>query len=272
MHSEISSTQNPRVKQWVQLLDRKGRQKQGQYLIEGTHLIEEALKHQAPVRTIVYDLDKGLPRELRALSEGQVEWVGVTSAIMEKCSDTQTPQGTFAVVDKRGTDAADLFEHENALIVALDGVQDPGNLGTIIRSADAVGAHAVVLGRGTVDLYNPKTIRSTMGSLFHLPIIEGDLQELLLEASNRGVQIIGSSLQAEASYYELDLTRSSWIVLGNEGQGLSSEVEQLVTQRAIIPMHGQAESLNVAMAGTVMLFEAARQRQVSNNSNSCQRT
>ncbi|MCR8645334.1 RNA methyltransferase [Paenibacillus sp. N1-5-1-14] len=246
----------------MQLLDRKGRQKQGQFMIEGTHLIEEALKAKAPVRTIVYDMEKGLPRELRAFNEADVEWVAVTPAIMVKCSDTQTPQGTFAIVDKAASNATELFKLKEALVVALDGVQDPGNLGTIIRSADAVGAHAVVLGRGTVDLYNPKTIRSTMGSLFHLPIIEADLKELLAEAAEQGVQIIGSSLQAESSYYELDLKRASWIVLGNEGQGISAEVEQLVTQQAIIPMHGQAESLNVAMAGTVMLFEAARQRHI----------
>jgi len=169
-------------------------------------------------------------------------------------------------VDKPAHTAEALLGAEGALIVAVDGVQDPGNLGTIIRSADAVGATGVLLGRGTVDLYNPKSIRSTMGSLFHLPVADCDLLEWLPQAQARGMQTLGTSLAATASCYDVDLRHSTCIVLGNESRGISAEVERLVTQRIIIPMSGRSESLNVAMAATVLLFEASRQRGISNAS------
>lgn len=258
--NEILSVQNPRVKLWVQLLERKGREKQGQYTVEGTHLVEEAVKANAPVRTIVYDLDKGIPNQLYRETKDHVEWIGVSRQVLEKCTDTDTPQGIFAVLDKPELTVTELLTAHQALVVVVDGVQDPGNLGTIIRSSDAVGASGVILGKGTVDLYNPKTIRSTMGSLFHLPIISGDLLEWLPKAAEHGTQIIGTSLQATASCYDVDFNRPTWLILGNEGQGMSADVAELVTKPIIIPMQGGAESLNVAMAATVLLFEASRQR------------
>jgi len=142
----------------------------------------------------------------------------------------------------------------------LDGVQDPGNVGTIIRSAAACSATAVVLGRGTADLYNAKTLRATMGALFHVPVIEAELTELLPQARERGIAVIGTSLQAERSCYDCDFRRGVWLVFGSEGGGLSSTVSDCLNERVIIPMSGSAESLNVAMAATVLLFETQRQR------------
>jgi RNA methyltransferase, TrmH family len=257
---EIMSVQNNKVKEWAQLLERRGREKQGKYLIEGYHLVEEALRAGAPVETIVYSMEKGRPDALTKSAPDAVEWVGVTQAVLEKCSDTQTPQGIFAVVAKMSIGPDELLSGENDLVIVLDGVQDPGNLGTIIRSADAVGASAVVLGRGTVDLYNPKTIRSTMGSMYHLPIVEADLLELLPRARDRGVRLVTTSLQAQRSCYDTDLRQRTWLILGNEAKGVSPEVAQQSDVRVIIPMQGKAESLNVAMAATVLLFEASRQR------------
>ncbi|MFD0696070.1 TrmH family RNA methyltransferase [Paenibacillus sp. GCM10027628] len=256
------SVQNNRVKEWAQLLERRGRDKQGKYMIEGYHLIEEALRAGAPVETIVFSLEKGMPDGLVPLSGDRMEWVGVSQAVLEKCSDTQTPQGVFAIVAKQGLGADELLSDAYDLAVVLDGVQDPGNLGTIIRSADAVGASAVVIGRGTVDLYNPKTIRSTMGSMYHLPIVEADLLELLPRARERGVRLVTTSLQAQRSCYDTDLRQPTWLILGNEAKGVSPEVAAQSDVQVIIPMQGKAESLNVAMAATVLLFEASRQRLV----------
>jgi TrmH family RNA methyltransferase len=261
MNIEIVSPQNLRVKEWTQLLERRGRDKQGKFLIEGFHLVEEAIKAGADVTTIVYSLEKGKPAALFAATQDRIEWIGVSQAVLEKCSDTQTPQGIFAVVDKPNLRGEDLWSSRlRDLVVVVDGVQDPGNLGTIIRSADAVGAGGVLLGAGTVDVYNPKTIRSTMGSLFHLPILEGDLLQILLRARAEGVQLVTTSLQAQQSCYETDLSKPTWIILGNEAKGVSPEVAAEADVKVIIPMQGQAESLNVAMAGTVLLFEASRQR------------
>ncbi|MCD1259909.1 RNA methyltransferase [Paenibacillus athensensis] len=272
MHTEIMSAQNPRVKEWASLLERRGREKLGQYLIEGYHLVEEALRAGAPVRTIAYAVERGRPEGLLAAAAAMdglaVEWVAVSAAVLAKCSDTQTPQGVFAIVDKRETSLSELLALPPSLAIVLDGVQDPGNLGTIIRSADAVGAGAVILGRGTVDVLNPKALRSTMGSVFHLPIVEADLAALLPQARERGVRVVTTSLAAQRSCYEADLTAATWLLLGNEAKGVSDAVAALADERVIIPMQGQAESLNVAMAATVLLFEAARQRMVSNNNNS----
>jgi TrmH family RNA methyltransferase len=261
MDTEIVSVQNSRVKEWVQLLERRGRDKQGKYIIEGIHLVEEAVKAKATIDTIVYSLDKGKPRSFaEAAGNLDCEWVGVSQAIMEKCSDTQTPQGIFAVVDKFNASAELFMSQSHSLVVVVDGVQDPGNLGTIIRSADAVGANGVILGAGTVDLYNPKTIRSTMGSLFHLPIIEGELMKILPIAQENGISLVTTSLQAKHSCYETDLRKPTWLIVGNEGKGVSAEIAALADVHIIIPMKGKAESLNVAMATTILLFEASRQR------------
>ncbi|WP_209974642.1 TrmH family RNA methyltransferase [Paenibacillus eucommiae] len=257
---DIVSPQNARVKVWAQLLDRRGRDKQRKFLIEGIHLVEEAVKAQAEVLTIIYSLDKGKPAELYERTVGYIEWVGVSQAVLEKCSDTQSPQGIIAIVQMNISPADQILEMAHDLVVVVDGVQDPGNLGTIIRSADAVGASGVLLGHGTVDVYNPKTIRSTMGSLFHLPIISADLLDVLPAARAAGIQLVTTSLQATHSCYETDLSKPTWFILGNEAKGVSAEVAAEADMKVIIPMQGQAESLNVAMAATVLLFEASRQR------------
>lgn len=268
LESTISSVHNPRVKAWAQLLDKKGRDKQGQFIIEGVHLVQEALASRQAVETLVvaeerqHELPAGLLEQ--AVATG-IECIAVTEQVLAKCTDTLTPQAAFAVLPKLGWTAADLQGDAAApsLVVVIDGIQDPGNLGTIIRSADAVGATGVLLGKGTVDLYNPKTVRSTMGSLFHLPIVQGDLREELPQAAAQGAAIVTTSLQGKASCYDYDFRGPVWFVVGNEGQGVSAEVSVLATEHILIPMQGRAESLNAAMAATVVLFEAMRQRGIS---------
>nr|WP_125666819.1 RNA methyltransferase [Paenibacillus baekrokdamisoli] len=242
------------------LLEKKHRDRTGQFIIEGVHLVQEAIQAGADVRTIVYDGERGIPVELaQLLQEMDCELIEATKGIMAKCSGTDTPPPIFGIVAKMPYEEEALYK-ENSLVVVLDGVRDPGNVGTIIRSADAVGADAVVLGSGSVDLYNPKTVRSTMGSLFHLPIIEGNLEELLPEAKKRGIRLVGTSLQASATCYGYDWSGPTWLLLGNESNGLSTETLELVDENVIIPMQGKSESLNVAMAGTVLLYESLRQR------------
>lgn len=262
----ITSAANPRVKQWSALLTKRGREEQSAFLLEGIHLVQEALRSGAAVRTILYSLDKGIPAELAEFagaSGSNGEWIGVSEAVLAKCTETQTPQGVVAVCGKLGAEAADFFEQDAALVIVVDGVQDPGNLGTIIRTADAAGATGILLGRGTVDLYNPKTVRSTMGSMFHLPIAECDLQAILPEARQKGIRLVGTRLGAVRHCYELNMREPVWFLMGNEGSGLSPAVEAYVDTDIIIPMPGQAESLNVAVAASVLLYEAVRQRHYS---------
>ncbi|REK77767.1 TrmH family RNA methyltransferase [Paenibacillus paeoniae] len=261
-HLYIGSPQNDRVKYWTSLLVKKNRDREGQYIIEGVHLIQEAIKADADILQIVYDEERGMPAELEdvAFTGGaQAEWISASRAVMGKCTGTDTPPPVFAVLRKPDMSMDKLYG-ATSLVIALDVVRDPGNVGTIIRSADAAGADAVVLGQGCVDLYNPKTVRSTMGSLFHLPIIQGDLTEMLPKARAAGAKVVGTSLQADHSCYGYDWRQPTWLLMGSESEGLSTEVRALVDESVIIPMEGGAESLNVAMATTVLLFEALRQR------------
>lgn len=275
----ISSVANPRVKGWAKLSERKYRQQSGRFKLEGVHLVQEALEAGWPLEAVVFDEGYGLPEELMPYAEragsgdgpaAMTAWVPVSPDIIEKCSETESPQPVFAVALKRNADEAALFGsgandpiamQRRGPVVVLDGVQDPGNVGTIVRCAAASGASAVVLGKGTADLYNAKTLRATMGSLFRVPTVEADLSELLSEAKRQGAVLYGTSLQAELSCYEIDLTGGDvWLLFGNEGAGLSPAVQAMIDRAIIIPMTGYAESLNVAMAATVLLFEAQRQR------------
>jgi len=270
----IESASNPRAKEWAKLLDRKYREREGKFLLEGVHLVQEALSAGWPLEAVVFDEGSGVLEQFKD-DDGSGEataakWFPVSPEIIAKCSETGTPQPIFAVALKRPPAAEQLFGDARGLVAVLDGVQDPGNVGTIVRSAAASGATAVVLGKGTADLYNPKTIRATMGALFHVPVLDGaNLAELLPEASERGVAIVGTSLQAARSCYEYDFAGGNvWLVFGNEGSGLSAAASEFVHTNVIIPMSGRAESLNVAMAATVLLFEAQRQRGLSSNNNS----
>jgi TrmH family RNA methyltransferase len=265
----ISSSANPRAKEWAKLLERKYREREGKFLLEGIHLVKEALDAEWPLEIVAFDEGSGVLDTFEEYLDGEQRdgpaWIPVSPEIIAKCSETGTPQPIFAVALKRPPMKESLFSGElGGLVAVLDGVQDPGNVGTILRSAAASGASAVVLGKGTADLYNPKTIRSTMGALFHVPVLEADLSSLLPEAGNHGITLIGTSLQSAQSCYDYDLNNGNvWLVFGNEGSGLSEQVSSLVDANVIIPMTGRSESLNVAMAATVLLFEAQRQRLIN---------
>lgn len=257
---EITSVANPIVKQWVQLLSKKGRDTQGRYLIEGIHLLKEALHSKAQIEQIVIEQDKPVPPELLVYDCSDAEWIRASRHVIEKCTSTQAPQEIFAILRKPTEDAARLMDAPNGLVVVLDQVQDPGNLGTIIRSAEAAGATGIVLGEGTADLYNPKVVRATMGSMFRMPIIHASLPQLLPAARNKGIHIISTGLDAKQNCFKYNWTTNTWFILGNEGAGVSPDLLTYVNEQITIPMKGSAESLNVAMAATVLLYEAMRQR------------
>jgi TrmH family RNA methyltransferase len=147
------------------------------------------------------------------------------------------------------------------LVIVVDQVRDPGNLGTVIRSAAAVGADGVIIGHGSADLYNPKTVRATMGAMFRVPVVEADLSAFLPYARARGARLVASTPNANTDCYALDLRPSTWFLVGNEGAGLDPQLVAMAHEQLRIPMQQQTESLNVAMAATVLLYEAFRQRQ-----------
>jgi TrmH family RNA methyltransferase len=201
-------------------------------------------------------------RELLAVIEDlSGECFVVTDKVMRALSDTVSPQGILAVVP-----FLELPLPENLwLVLVVDRVRNPGNLGTILRSAEAVGASQVILTPATVDVYSPKVVRGAMGAHFHLPIAAGVSWSEVAEALE-DTQILLAEAKGEKIYYEVDWTKPSALIVGGEAEGASQEAERLATERIVIPMKGKAESLNVAVASGVILFEAARQRGIRQDS------
>lgn len=236
------------------------RRRKGLFVVEGLRATQEALNSNYVVEFLILS-DEFLKRcSDRAPVFANVKVYEVPQKIYITLSDTKTPQGIMAVVRMKKFEIGDLCKG-NFLIVALDGIKDPGNMGTIIRTADAAGASGILVGKGCVDIYNPKVIRSTMGSIFHLPVMEEiDLQWALKELSKKGAKIVVTSLGAKKSYLDADYTSPVAIVFGSEAEGVSNEILNMPSEQVKIPIPGKAESLNVAVVSGILLYEAARQR------------
>ena len=247
----ISSTKNEKIKELVKLQTAKGRKKAGMYLLEGEHLVEEAIKERAQIKLIVVTSNR-LEDYQNLLAQTDVQLLVVSQDVFHKLSMTETTQGVLAVVE---IVKQEMLPHKGRLIV-LDAVQDPGNLGTIVRTADAAGFDAVVLGTGTVDLYNDKVLRSMQGSHFHIPVFQANLQEYLPILKEKGVQVAVTALHRDSKDYSvLQGATDVAIVVGNEGQGVSSDVIELADVLVAIPMFGKAESLNVAIASALLMYK-----------------
>lgn len=245
----ITSLQNVHVKTWKKLQTRKGRQKSGQYLVEGFHLVEEALAQDGLVKEVIYTKDTILPF---SLTETAFDVYEVTREVSHAISDTKTDQGVFAVVEMLEPSILMLFGKRFLLV---DAVQDPGNVGTLIRTADAAGYDAVVLGRGSADLYNPKVIRSAQGSHFHIPVIQANLLEWIGGLEEEGVPVIGALLDEHATKLEdIDPKETLALVVGNEGAGISAPIVERLSERVYIPIYGKSESLNVAVAAGILMY------------------
>jgi len=258
----IISVQNPRVKGWAKLHTRKEREKTGRFLLEGPHIVEEACRAGITLEAVLLEEEANVPEWLNTYlrAHGNTDLIQVSRPVLEKIAETKTPQGMLAVAEK-GERRPEALP-EDCLLLVLDRLQDPGNVGTLIRTADAAGFDGVVIGDGSADLYNSKTLRSTMGSLFHLPIWQENIPEFIRRSKQQQPQlrIIGTSLQESRPYTDVSYTGATALVIGNEGSGISDEVLALTDQNVIIPIHGRAESLNAAIAGSIMMYEAVRQR------------
>ena len=246
---------------------RNVRRKEQRFVIEGPHLIEEVLlrfcgasedKPRSLIDFVIYS--ENLPIVEKLQKKG-IECLRVSKKQFAEVSDVETPQGILAVVRESGTALPDVLKSKNPLLVFCVGIQDPGNLGTIIRTADAVAASGVIISRGTVDLYNPKVIRSTMGSVFHLPIIQdAEINETIRFLKEQKIRLVAADLAGQMDHFAIKYDMPTTVVVGNEGSGLPREVVDLCDEKIKIPMPGKAESLNVGISTAVMLYEALRQR------------
>jgi RNA methyltransferase, TrmH family len=240
----IESVKNPKVKAWKKLLTKKERDQSGTYLIEGFHLVEEALKEQIVLEVIV---NQDMERQTHMNLEG-IEVVYVKEDVMKVICDTETPQGIAAVCEQK-TVSIDDIKLEKLLL--LDRVQDPGNLGTMIRTADAAGIDAVILGEGCADPYNPKVVRATQGSLFHLPLMKVNLAEFIEKLD---MPVYGTALEGGLPFEQVKKAESFALLMGNEGQGVSKDLLEITTKNLYIPIYGKSESLNVAIAAGILLY------------------
>lgn len=185
----------------------------------------------------------------------------LSDALFEKVSDTQTPQGILCVMEQYQYTLEEMFRRENPLFLLLEDIQDPGNLGTMLRSAEGAGVDGVIMTRNTVDIYNPKTIRSTMGSIYRVPFLyTDDFLSTIKKLQEKQVLLYAAHLKGKAVYHQMDYQKGTAFLIGNEGNGLKEETAQAADQYIKIPMAGKVESLNAAVASVILMYEAARQR------------
>ncbi len=256
---ELTGLQNPLVKAAAELKQKKYRQQRGEFLAEGLRTAEEAVAFKA-AQQIFYTATED-ERTLKLLEQAasmQLKLTCVSEAVMKKIADTETPQGIIAVCRMQEQPLEQLLASGKLLLV-LDRVGDPGNIGTMLRTADAAGVGGIILLKGTADIYAPKTVRSSMGSLFHVPVLSGVAeQEFIDNAKKAGYQLLVTALDGADNLYQADLKGRLAFVMGNEAGGVSASLLQQADKRVFIPMRGKAESLNVAMAAGIVMFEAMR--------------
>jgi RNA methyltransferase, TrmH family len=258
----ITSTQNKRVVQAARLKKRAMREKDRCFLVEGVQGVAEALGSEGVVREIFHTgaAEPRLEVVLRA-AEGQgVPVRPVTADVMAHLTSTVTPQGVVAVARFVDVLLGEALLGASCVPILVE-VRDPGNAGTILRSADASGADAVVFTRSSVDVYNQKTVRATAGSLFHVPVVrEVDPAKAVTELRAGGFTVLAAAADGQDSLYDVDLSRPTAVMFGNEAKGLAADAVAMADRTVRVPIAGRAESLNLAAAATLVLFEAARQR------------
>ena len=248
MYEVITSTKNDTVKAARRLKLKKGRAETGLYLVEGVKCVSELMTHRPDDLQTLFVSGDAFEDMVSAAQKTDVQVCRVTDSVMDAICDCKTPQGIAATARISANKCG-----SSGFIVALDHVQDPSNLGTIIRTADAGGVSCVVLSEGCADPHAPKAVRASMGSLFHIPVIVAELPAYLCSLGDAGYEIAGAHLDGQTEY-QLDW-RKTCLVIGNESRGLSEDIQRLMTQFIKIPMLGKAESLNAAVAAGILIYK-----------------
>ena len=257
----ITSKDNEFVKHIKKLKDKKYRDLNGQFVVEGIKMIKEAIEEKANINNIVIcencQNTDTIPKELM-YEIARYDCVYVTEKIFNSITDVNTPQGILAIISKEKNEQK--IDYSQGIIVALDDIQDPGNLGTILRTVDSIGLSQIIVSKGTADCFNPKVVRSTMGAIFRVSIIEcDDLKKTLKEAQKHKFELVITSLQTESSIYDIDYDKKI-IVIGNEANGVKQDIQNIADIKVKIPMLGKTESLNASVATGIVLYEYVRNK------------
>ena len=257
----ISSKDNEFIKHVKKLKDKKYREQSNEYVIEGIKLVEEAINENAKIKQIVIceectktqEISKKLMYEIASF-----DCIYVTENVFNNITEVKNPQGILAVIERKNSENE--INYNEDIIVALDGIQDPGNLGTILRTVDSIGLKQILVSKETADVYNPKVVRSTMGAIFRVKVIEcEDLEKTLKEIKKHKYEIVVTSLHTNESIYDIEYNKKV-IVIGNEANGVSKEIQEMSDKKVKIPMLGKTESLNASVATGVVLYEYVRQK------------
>lgn len=244
----ITSVQNEQIKRMKQLHQRKGRTQTGTFIIEGEHLIEEAHAANWDIHTVVVREDIAAPYYIL-----DTHIIRVSEHVFASIAQTNNPQGILAVVAMK----KDTFR-PRSLTLMIDAVQDPGNIGTMIRTADAAGFDAVIVGKGSVDIYNDKVIRATQGSIFHIDVIQMNIADAIEMLRENHTKVIATALEGAVDYTEMDVHENMALIVGNEGSGVEQSFIDASDQIVKIPIYGQAESLNVSIAASILMYDMKR--------------
>lgn len=258
----ITSTANQQVKQLIQLNKKaKLRSERDVFVVEGPKMFGEAPKERIEKAYLSENcFEKQYGGQQDRLPAG-IACEVVQDSVFKAMCDTQTPQGVLCLVKQYHYTLEELLKKERPLFLVLENLQDPGNLGTIMRTAEGAGVTGVILSKGSVDIYNPKTIRSTMGSIYRVPFLYAeDLQQVLVLLREKGVRSYAAHLQGTETYDREDYTGGTAFLIGNESNGLSQELASCADCYIRIPMEGQLESLNAGVAASILMYEAYRQR------------
>lgn len=260
---EISSTKNPLIKEIKGLYRRRNRWQSKSFIIEGIKIIEEALENNVKLKYIIYSDRFLLNSEGESLIKNfnnKKNIIKVTESVFKEISDTENPQGVLGIAEFIERDLEEIKELKRPSLLFLDAIQDPGNMGTIIRTADAFNIDGIILGEGCVDPYNPKVVRSTMGSIFRTPIyICNNTLDCLMNIKEMGINILATSLDGEL-LYNGKFEDGFLCIIGNESRGVSKDILSLADNTIKIPMPGKAESLNAGVAASIIMYEAMKWR------------
>ena len=257
----ITSKDNELIKHIRKLKDKKYRDESNEYVVEGVKLVEEAVKENAKIKQIIVCEDTTRTYEIPThimLEIAKYECISVSDKIFNIITQVTNPQGIMAIIEKNAQNAK--IDYTQDIIVVLDDVQDPGNLGTILRTVDSIGLNQIIVSKGTADAFNSKVVRSTMGAIFRIKIIEVEnLAQAIKEMRKHHFKLMVTSLQTKNSIYDIDFYKKI-IVIGNEGNGVSKEIQDMADEKAKIPMLGRTESLNASVAAGVVMYEYVRQK------------
>lgn len=257
----ITSKDNEIIKHIKKLADKKYRDLNNCYIIEGIKLVEEAIQEEAQIEKIIIceestktsEISKNLMYEI-----AKYDCIYVTEKIFKTISQVMNPQGIMAIIRKNN--GRPTINYKEDIIIALDDIQDPGNLGTILRTVDSVGVKQLIVSKGTADVYNSKVVRSSMGAIFRVEVIEVDnLKDTIETIRRNGYELLVTSLQTDNSIYDINYNKKV-IVIGNEANGVSKEIQDMADKKVKIPMLGKTESLNASVATGVILYEYVRQK------------